>query len=220
MKRKKRGLACILIAVMLLTVLPVGVVCAATETLDVSNGSIVITATGYSQAGAVEIPHTDDYSIISAGTTSNTVQVLSGTHSIELKNVEISTAASTAAMGIGCAFSIQGTGTDVSISLVGNNTLTSSRGYAGIHVSEGTSLTIAGNGSLTAKGGNGTTSTSTPFAAGAGIGGSGYASGSRFGSIVINSGTINATGGATGTSASASVFGAELEQLTDRKSVV
>ena len=206
MRRSKRFLASILAATMLLLMIPAQVAFAADITLDVTYDSIVITSTGYSLSGNPEIGFIGSYAITGTSAT-NTIQVVSGTHNITLDNVDISNSSASAAMEDSCAFSIQGT-SDVSLNLVGNNTLSSSRGYAGLHVSEGTKLTIDGSGSLTAQGGTGTSLSSTPYAAGAGIGGSGYVTESRFGTIEINGGTINATGGPTGTNYATSVFGA------------
>ena len=72
-------------------------------------------------------------------------------------------------------------GGDVNLILNGSNSLISDAG-AGLHVAPGTSVTISGTGSLTAISQGG---------AGAGIGGNSYESS---GEIIINSGTITATG--------------------------
>ena len=85
-----------------------------------------------------------------------------------------------------CAFSLEknlDVGAGVSLTLAENstNTLKSGGNSAGLHVPEGAALTIGGNGSLTATGGDG-----------AGIGGG---SGSAGGKTTITGGTISATGG-------------------------
>ena len=72
-------------------------------------------------------------------------------------------------------------GGDVNLILNGSNSLLSGAG-AGLHVAPGTSVTISGTGSLTATSQGG---------AGAGIGGNSWESS---GEIIINSGTITATG--------------------------
>jgi len=85
----------------------------------------------------------------------------------------------------GPAMLLQDNGT-VTITLVGENNITSDSGNAGIQTGPGT-LTINGTGSLTATGGTG----------GAGIGGAGIG-GSQSGmyaSMTINSGTVTAKGG-------------------------
>ena len=206
MKKGRRFLACILASLLVIILLPPKVVFAAPTALDLDDGPIAITATGYSQGGKPEIPHTDGYVITNTTPTTNTIQVLSGTHAITLNNVSTTLVSTTALIDESCAFSIQG-GT-VNLTLTGTNTLVSSRGFAGIYVAEGTSLTIGGDGSLTATGGSGTSSSSTPYAAGAGIGGNGYNPGSTFGTITVNSGTVTATGGPTDTTLAALTWGA------------
>ena len=76
-------------------------------------------------------------------------------------------------------------GADVTLTLVGTNTLTAGMSSAGIQTPSGTALTIDGTGSLTARGGN----------EGAGIGGGDFGGS---GTITINGGTITATSGWSG----------------------
>jgi flagellin len=85
----------------------------------------------------------------------------------------------------GSAFDIGGA--DVTLVLKGSNTVTSGTNSAGVRAASGSSLTIYGDGQLTAQG----TSTSS-YTGGAGIGGD-Y--GESAGTITINGGTINAYGG-------------------------
>lgn len=106
-------------------------------------------------------------------------------------------------------------GTEVTIVLVGINTLTGAPGCAGIWVEAGwdvvggdwffneeksAKITIKGEGSLTANGGN---VKKNEFGAGAGIGGNGVGhantDGGDFGCIIIEDGTITANGGDTHT---------------------
>ena len=75
-------------------------------------------------------------------------------------------------------------GADVTLTVSGDNYVKGAEGYAGIYVPAGAKLTIVGNGTLTAVGGTG---------GGAGIGGNG--SSASFGTVVVESGTIVATGG-------------------------
>ena len=191
-----RFAACALALLLLLLAMPATTVSAAPASLDLVDGSIVITQTGYSVAGSPETPHTDEYNITSSGTTPNTVQILDGTHNITLNAVNVVTASAPDLISESCAFSIQGVTAEVSLTLQGNNILTSSRGFAGLYVAEGAKLTIKGDGSLAVTGGG-----SNAYPGGAGIGGNGYIASSRFGSITINSGTVTATGGITGSSA-------------------
>ena len=97
----------------------------------------------------------------------------------------------------GTAFDIQstlGTGSNVTLNLVGTNTLISgtevSQGLPGIHLPEGASLTILGSGSLTVTGGSG----SSTGGGGAGIGGD---IGESCGTLTIAGGTVTATGGSS-----------------------
>lgn len=85
--------------------------------------------------------------------------------------------------------------------LKGTNHVQGSPGFAGIYVAPGASLTISGEGSLEAQGGDG----ASVFGGGAGIGGNGYQLGGEdagndlnvvFGEINISEGTIRAAGGA------------------------
>ena len=171
------------------------------QLLDLSNGSIVITSTGYSQGGSAITAHTGGY-IITGSTGAHTVQIQSGAHNIILDNINLaipaSTATSATAADTVCAFSVAGNA-DVTVTLRGGNTVASAAGYAGIYVAEGARLTIVGDGSLTAQGGAGRpSSTGTPsYGGGAGIGGNGYESSSRFGTVVIDAGNVTATGGVT-----------------------
>ena len=82
--------------------------------------------------------------------------------------------------------------TDLTLTLVGENTLTGGAYCAGINVPENTKLTIDGSGKLTVTGGN----------SGAGIGGNASTTGGEdaeaSGTIIINSGEIIAKGGING----------------------
>ncbi|MBS7315429.1 MAG: InlB B-repeat-containing protein [Clostridiaceae bacterium] len=80
------------------------------------------------------------------------------------------------------AMSLDASGADVTLILEGENAFKGGFGKAGISVGEGKTLTIQGDGSLTATGQN----------RAAGIGGDEDSSG---GTIIINSGTVTATGG-------------------------
>jgi len=205
MKKFKKGLSILLVFIILLTLWPAIALGVGEATLDLPDGSIVITATGYSQGGGAEIPHTAGY-IITGSTTADTIQVVSGTHDIMLDdamiNIPAATATTTTQANTVCAFSISGNA-DVTVTLVNNNALTSAAGYAGLYVELGSSLIVDGTGSLTVRGGDGRPSSSgTPsYAGGAGIGGNGYNGSHSFGNITIDNGTVTATGGATSANA-------------------
>lgn len=95
----------------------------------------------------------------------------------------------------------------VEIILSGHNTIEGGPGCAGIYVTPGAELTISGSGTLDVTGGGSTTNTAEKIyvAGGAGIGGNGYAFRERgsveqltppsFGTVIIEDGTVNATGG-------------------------
>lgn len=147
--------------------------------LNISNGSIVITETGYSVGGATEVPYVGDY-FLEGITTENTVQVVSGTHKIVLGSLNIQLTGDKAAMDV--------SGATVTLILEGINTLKSGTAKAGLQ-KNGTNgtLTIEGPGTLYAQAGGGTYDSG----GGAGIGGAGE---NGTGNIVINGGTIYATG--------------------------
>lgn len=157
---------------------------AQTVTLDLSKGSIVISATGYKQGSGNETPFTGAYTIKQDDKAylNKTVSVTGGTHEITMNNVDIDVSNSSGA----CAFSIE-TGASVLLKLVGTVTLKSGNTKAGLSVPSGAAVTISADtdsDELTAKGAQG----------GAGIGGNKKTSG---GNITILSGTVNADGGAS-----------------------
>lgn len=153
-------------------------------TLDLSQGSIVISATGYTQGSGDETPFTGAYTIEQSDKSNltNTISVKNGTHQITMNNVDIDVSSVSGA----CAFSIE-TGASVLLKLVGTVTLKSGNTKAGLSVPSGAAVTISADtdsDELTAKGAQG----------GAGIGGNKKTSG---GNITILSGTVNADGGAS-----------------------
>ena len=155
-----------------------------TVTLDLSQGSITISATGYTQGSGNETPFTGAYTIEQSDKSysNKTVSVTGGSHKITMNNVDIDVSNSSGA----CAFSIE-TGASVLLKLVGTVTLKSGNTKAGLSVPSGAAVTISADtdsDELTAKGAQG----------GAGIGGNKKTSG---GNITILSGTVNADGGAS-----------------------
>lgn len=157
---------------------------AQTVTLDLSQGSITISATGYTQGSGDETKFTGAYTIEQSNKSNltNTISVENGTHQITMNNVDIDVSSVSGA----CAFSIE-TGASVLLKLVGTVTLKSGNTKAGLSVPSGAAVTISADtdsDELTAKGAQG----------GAGIGGNKKTSG---GNITILSGTVNADGGAS-----------------------
>ena len=157
---------------------------AETVTLDLSEGSITISATGYTQGSGEETKFTGAYTIEQSDKSNltNTISVENGTHQITMNNVDIDVSSVSNA----CAFSIEA-GASVLLKLVGTVTLKSGNTKAGLSVPSGAAVTISADtdsDELTAKGAQG----------GAGIGGNKKTSG---GNITILGGTVNATGGAS-----------------------
>ena len=154
------------LAMMLLLVNGPHVVHAAPVTWDISTGSLVISSGGtYAVTGS---------------TTSNTISVnTSDAITIILDNVSIDVSATSNQ----CAFD---SGGNVTLYLMGSNTLKSSATQPGIRVTDGEQLTVSNapsfEGSLSASGG----------AFGAGIGGGYMQNG---GTVTISGGAVTATGG-------------------------
>lgn len=155
--------------------------------LDLAQGSIVISATGYAQDGGAETPFTGEYTIVQNDTAyvDKTISVTGGEHKITMgSKVEIDVHATSQA----CAFSIA-SGASVDLVLKKVVMLKSGSNRAGLAVPTGAAVTISADsryGALNAVGGD----------SGAGIGGY-YGDSSSYagGSITILSGTVEATGG-------------------------
>lgn len=150
--------------------------------LDLSQGSIVISATGYSQNGGAETAFTGDYTIKQTDQTyiDKTISVTGGSHKITMSGaVDIDVHNVSDA----CAFSVA-SGASVELVLAGPVTLKSGSSRAGLSVPTGAAVTISATdrfGALSSEGGS----------SGAGIGGSNTTGGN----ITILSGTVEATGG-------------------------
>ena len=158
-------------------------------TLDLAQGSIVISATGYAQDGGAETPYTGDYTIVQTDTTyvDKTISVTGGAHKITMGSKVV---IDVHALPYVCAFSIA-TGASVELVLTRSVTLKSGSVRAGLAVPTGAAVTISSEnryGVLHVTGGG----------RGAGIGGY-YGSTSSLlylgGNITILSGTVEATGG-------------------------
>lgn len=136
---------------------------------------------------SVNISLPGDYIINGTGEpTSNTISIANGITgvNITLDNVNIDVSSKTLS-----AFALEGNN-DVNLTLIGSNTLKSGSKYAGLRVPQGSLLTIAGDGSLSAVGGT--------DAAGIGGNAAGIGDASYFecdcGIVTINSGVVTATG--------------------------
>ncbi len=189
----KKKLLLALSLLMVFGILPISVFAAfAAESplsLDLTNGSIVITETGYTQGDAIgETEYVGAYIITQTNAeteTSNTVSA-SGTQNITLNGVNIN-AVNAAAISV--------TGM-TNLTLLGNNKLTSAENFAGVEVNSGAALIITADsiGSLNAIGGR----------LGAGIGGG---NNKQAGDITINAGTIIATAGTSGAGIGGGCYG-------------
>ena len=185
---KSRILSVLLILSLLLSLtVPAMAEEAQTVTLDIGDGSIVITETGYTQGSAgEETAFTGDYVIAQADPTpsQNTILVKSGSHTITLKD---KTYIDVSKISNACAFSVT-SGASAALILKKACVFESGSSKAGLNVPAGASLTISAtgrSGSLNVIGGYG----------GAGIGGNSSQDG---GNITILSSTIIAKGGSYG----------------------
>ncbi len=177
------------VSTLFFVLLGTGVFATNNPTLDISNGSITLSAAGadlqYTQDTGVATPYTGDITIKGDPniSTENTIIVESGTHNIILENVYIKLELTNLIL---CAFEIK-TGATANVTLVGNNTLISKTSRAGLQVTDGAILNITekSTGSLTAFGANG----------GAGIGGGSGNDMGDCGTITISGGTVTANGG-------------------------
>lgn len=184
----KKAIALFLSMTMLLSLalVPAHAEDASSVELDLAQGSIVISATGYAQDGGAETPFTGEYTIVQNDTAyvDKTISVTGGEHKITMgSKVEIDVHATSGA----CAFSIA-SGASVDLVLKQVVTLKSGAKQAGLAVPTGAAVTISADnyrGALNAVGGD----------SGAGIGGAYNGSSSTGGNITILSGTVEATGG-------------------------
>lgn len=184
----KKALSLLLCLALLFSLAPVEIHAEEEEpvTLDLAQGSIVISATGYAQGGGAETPYTGDYTIVQTDTTyvDKTIAVTGGAHKITMGSKVV---IDVHAISDACAFSIA-KGASVELVLTKSVTLKSGKSRAGLAVPTGAAVTISAEsryGALNAVGGD----------SGAGIGGAYNGSSSTGGNITILSGTVEATGG-------------------------
>ena len=183
----RRALACVVSAAMCVAFTPVvawGQDAAAGE-LDLGQGGITITATGYTLGDGSETAYTGAYTITStaAEAVGNGIVVASGAHQITLKDANIDVSKVRGA----CAFEIA-PGASVQLTLSGSSSLKSGDDKAALQVEEQGGVaaelfvTKASTGSLECVGGENA----------AGIGGGNKGSS---GTISVEGGTLKATGG-------------------------
>ena len=159
------------------------------ETWDLGKGDITVTATEANQTVSQKNGETKDDPdpvITSSGKTENTVTInaeANATAKVTLENVNIDVSSNSEA-----AITTQGQG-DVTLNLLGNNSVQSGTYHAGVHKENTGNLTVTapegGTGSLNATGGQG----------GAGIGGGSSSDRDNGNNITISGGTIVARGG-------------------------
>lgn len=150
------------------------------KVLDLADGNIIISEAGYSVGDGGEQAYTGAYRI--TGSAANTIKITGGTHEIILDSV---TAAKPAASPISLTGDAK-----VTLQLKGESKLTAPGYQAGIEVAGGCELTITGDGTLFATGGE--------SSAGIGVSTNKGNVAGTLGKIVIQSGTIIAYGGANG----------------------
>lgn len=159
--------------------------------LDISEGSIFITKTGYKRTKEeTETPYTGAYVISGEVSEKYWIEVQSGTHQITLNGLKL------VSPQFDPSFDIwKGAEVELDLAEGTENEIKSGYNHAGIEVPEGARLTIKGGGSLRAQGGY----------YGAGIGGG---SNPNAGEIVIESGIITALAGSYGAGIGGGSYGA------------
>ena len=192
---KKRLLSILTTLALCLTLLPTAVWAASTPknlTFDIGEGPVTIT--DGTTAGMIQVAY-------GAGQSTGDIapsQVITVTGRTENKNHGLVIKTTTpvtvktddlyidnSGIEYAYAMSLDYIGASATMILSGHNYFAGGRDKAGIMVHENASLTIQGDGFVTAKGGAG-------FYGGAGIGGEGE---KRCGQIIINGGTVSAIGG-------------------------
>lgn len=174
------------------------------EELNIANGDIHITETGYRQGQSQQIAYTGPYTV--TGTGSGAIVVESGAHDITISNLQI-TASGTPAIQVDA-------GATLRLTVEGENRLTGGSGFAGICVAPAYDaqwhydadasgkLYLSGDGTLGAVGDAGDAVSGT-YGGGAGIGGNGEdqrgGDSVDFGLVCVTenfTGILDATGGA------------------------
>ena len=175
------------------------------EELNIANGDIHITETGYRQGQSQQIAYTGPYTV--TGTGSGAIVVESGAHDITISNLQI-TASGTPAVQVDA-------GATLRLTVEGENRLTGGSGFAGICVAPAYDaqwhydadasgkLYLSGDGTLGAMGGAGDAVSGT-YGGGAGIGGNGEdqrgGDSVDFGLVCVTenfTGVLEASGGAS-----------------------
>ena len=192
---KKRLLSILTTLALCLTLLPTAVWAASTPknlTFDISEGPVTIT--DGTTAGMIQVEYGADQStgdIDPSNTITVTGRTVNENRGLVIKTTTPVTVTTddlhidNSGIEYAYAMSLDYFGASATMILSGQNYFAGGRDKAGIMVHENASLTIQGDGSVTAKGGAG-------FYGGAGIGGEGD---KQCGQIIINGGTVSAIGG-------------------------
>ena len=192
---KKRLLSILTTLALCLTLLPTAVWAASTPetlTFDISEGPVTIT--DGTTAGMIQVEYGAGQStgdIAPSNTITVTGRTVNENRGLVIKTTTPVTVKTddlhidNSGVEFAYAMSLDYFGASATMILSGQNYFAGGRDKAGIMVHENASLTIQGDGSVTAKGGAG-------FYGGAGIGGEGD---KQCGRIIINGGTVSAIGG-------------------------
>ena len=192
---KKRLLSILTTLALCLTLLPTAVWAASTPknlTFDISEGPVTIT--DGTTAGTIQVEYGAGQStgdIDPSNTITVTGRTVNENRGLVIKTTTPVTVKTdnlyidNSGIEYAYAMSLDYIGASATMILSGHNYFAGGRDKAGIMVHENASLTIQGDGFVTAKGGAG-------FYGGAGIGGEGE---KRCGQIIINGGTVSAIGG-------------------------
>ena len=191
---KKRLLSILTALALCLSLLPVTALAASDPgklVFDISEGSVIIDEG--TEAGTVKVTYGDGQ--VKDGISSGETIIVTGSFTKKegdeaAHQLAVNTSANIIARNLTidntgfdgcCAMSVSGEAANVTLSLEGENTFTAGGSAVGILVVNGSTLTIAGDGSVTAQGGG--------FYGSGGI--------STQGNVIITGGTVNAIGGET-----------------------
>ena len=197
---KKRLLSILMALALLLSLLPTAALAASDPdklVFDISEGSVIIDES--TKAGTIKVAYGNGQ--VKDGISSGETLIVTGSFAKAegdeaAHQLAVNTSANIIARDLTidntgfdgcCAMSVSGEAADVTLSLEGENTFTAGSQSPCLVVTNGSTLTIAGDGSVTAQGG--------------GVYGSAGII-AYYGNIIISGGTVNAIGGETETEGS------------------
>ena len=186
------GLAVILLGLAFFVFQPFSVLAAGDVELDISQGNIIITSTGYTIGEADEVPYTGEYTI-TGSTDTYKVIVESGKPVINIKDLTVDLSSYSNYNdrdGSYCPIDIYASA-ECTLKISGTSTLTGGYYQPAVKIAANSTLVIDGNGTLKANGGT--------SAAGIGLGyNNTWQEVPDYGNIVVNGGRIEAQGGPSG----------------------